>query len=67
LHLVWVGLRWRAVEIQVQRGLVHAVEILLVREGDQPAVAEAIGLVCRQLRRSAAGQEHGGADEESNS
>ena len=52
LHLSGIGLRQYAIEIQVQRGLVHTVKILQVSKCDQLVVAEAMSLVGSQLRRS---------------
>lgn len=45
LDLIGVRLRVDAVEVQIHRRLVGAVEVLQVSECDQPAVAKAIGLI----------------------
>jgi hypothetical protein len=49
LHFVGIGLRQHAVEIQVHGWLVDAIKTLQVSEGDQPVVAEAIGLIVSKL------------------
>jgi hypothetical protein len=45
------------IEVEVHLWLVHAVEVLTVRERDQPAVAKSLGLIRGQLRGRAAGRE----------
>src|SRR5215472_12584449 len=43
LHLIRVGLRLDAVEVQIHGRLVDAVKVLQVAECDQPAVTKAVG------------------------
>src|SRR5262249_280660 len=55
-----------AVEIEVHVRLVDAVEVLLVREGDEIAVAEPVRLIGCELRRRAARDEGCTRDERYN-
>jgi hypothetical protein len=49
-----IGLRFYAVEIQVEFGLVDTVKVLQVSECDKLIVTKAIGLIGGKLRRRAA-------------
>src|SRR5207237_10532808 len=50
LHLVRIGLRLPAIEIQIHGGLINTVKVLQIGKRNEPAIAEAIGLVGSELR-----------------
>src|SRR5690348_15341446 len=63
LQFVWIGLGFGSIEIEVLCRLIHAVKILQIRECDQPAVAETVGLVWGELSRNTRGRKQRRAEE----
>jgi len=49
LHLVRIGLRRNTIEVQIEHRLVDTIEVLQIRECDQPILTKSVRLIGRQV------------------